>query len=161
MNGELLTISQTATYLKLSEKTVRRLINENRLRASKIGNRSWRISSCDIDSYVKSKSNGASIINAGEQEADIYHPIEAAVPAGDESSPRMISLFSGCGGLDCGFKKAGFNIVFANDFDSDAQAVYSLNLGSIDKRDILTVNENEIPDGDILTAGFPCQPYPE
>lgn len=159
MNGELLTISQTATYLKLSEKTVRRLINENRLRASKIGNRSWRISSCDIDSYVKSKSNGASIINAGEQEADICHPIEAAVPAGDESSPRMISLFSGCGGLDCGFKKAGFNIVFANDFDLDAQAVYSLNLGSIDKRDILTVNENEIPDGDILTAGFPCQPF--
>ena len=61
--------------------------------------------------------------------------------------------------MDLGFKKAGFNIVYANDFDSDAQAVYSMNIGEIDRRDILSVSENEIPDGDILTAGFPCQPF--
>ena len=74
--------------------------------------------------------------------------------------PKTIaSLFSGCGGMDLGFKKAGFNIVYANDFDSDAQAVYSMNIGEIDRRDILSVSENEIPDGDILTAGFPCQPF--
>ena len=61
--------------------------------------------------------------------------------------------------MDLGFKKAGFNIVYANDFDSDAQAVYSMNIGEIDRRDILSVSENEIPDGGILTAGFPCQPF--
>ena len=81
------------------------------------------------------------------------------------SAPRLISLFSGCGGLDLGFKEAGFNVVWANDFDSDAQNVYNLNyeLGKhdveIDPRDILTVDENDIPDCDILTAGFPCQPF--
>lgn len=129
VNGELLTVSQTATYLKLSEKTVRRLISEKRLQASKLGDRSWRIRSCDIDSYVKSNSNGVDLLNIDEPGTGSRQPTVANVPNENESAPRLISLFSGCGGLDCGFKKAGFNIVFANDFDSDAQSVYSLNLG--------------------------------
>ena len=66
------------------------------------------------------------------------------------TKPKMVSLFSGCGGLDLGFEKAGFDIIWANDFDADAQAVYRLNLGEIDGRNILTVGEDEIPDCDIL-----------
>ena len=74
-------------------------------------------------------------------------------------SPRLVSLFSGCGGLDKGFELAGFKRVFANDFDKDAQAVFRKNLGDIDPRDIRTIPSSEIPDCDILTAGFPCQPF--
>lgn len=146
MNAELLTVAQTAEYLQLSEKTVRRLIGNGKLQASKLSNRSWRVRSCDIDEYIASTSN-----NVIKQVKDSNE--------GALNAPKLISLFSGCGGMDYGFKKAGFDIVWANDFDSDAQAIYSLNIGEIDKRDILSVDESEIPDGDILTAGFPCQPF--
>lgn len=57
MNTELLTVAQTAEYLKVSDKTIRRLIKNGQLQASKIGNRSWRIRACDIENYVIAKSN--------------------------------------------------------------------------------------------------------
>lgn len=159
MNTELLTVSQTAEYLQLSEKTVRRLINDGSLHASKLANRSWRVRACDIEGYVSSTSNAKP--TAIDEKKITPFVLSDKNDSNEETNkaPRLISLFSGCGGMDTGFKKAGFNIVYANDFDADAQAVYSLNLGKIDNRDILTVGEDEIPDGDILTAGFPCQPF--
>ena len=52
MDTELLTVSQTAQYLQLSEKTIRRMIGNGSLPASKLGNRTWRIRACDVDEYV-------------------------------------------------------------------------------------------------------------
>lgn len=56
MNGELLTVSQAATYLKVCDKTVRRLISKNALAASKVG-KSWRIKEIDIYDYLKNNQN--------------------------------------------------------------------------------------------------------
>ncbi|ARR04730.1 MULTISPECIES: DNA cytosine methyltransferase [Campylobacter] len=71
--------------------------------------------------------------------------------------PSVISLFSGCGGLDLGFLKAGFDIIFANDIDKDACKTYEKNLKhKINCLDICKLDATEIPNGDILIGGFPC-----
>lgn len=75
-------------------------------------------------------------------------------------NPRVVSLFSGAGGLDLGFKKAGFKIVWANDFDKDAVATYKEN---IDKKcvcgDISEIDVKDIPECDVIIGGFPCQGF--
>lgn len=58
MSIDILTVAQTAQYLQVCEKTVRRLISRNELIASKIGN-SWRIQKKDIDSYLKENRNNS------------------------------------------------------------------------------------------------------
>lgn len=73
--------------------------------------------------------------------------------------PKVISLFSGCGGLDLGFHEAGFDIVYANDIAESVKQTYEYNLGKIDIRDICEVNKAELPDCDIVLAGVPCQPF--
>lgn len=60
-----------------------------------------------------------------------------------ETRPTLVSLFSGCGGMDIGFEQAGFHRIWANDFDADAQATFRLNLGEIDGRDIRTVPDDD------------------
>lgn len=72
----------------------------------------------------------------------------------------VLSLFSGAGGMDLGFIQAGFNVVFANDFDADACLTYSKNIGKITCKDISNITDNEIPkEVDILIGGFPCQGF--
>jgi DNA (cytosine-5)-methyltransferase 1 len=74
---------------------------------------------------------------------------------------KIASLFSGCGGLDLGFIKAGFEVVWANDFFKEAVETYKLNIGEhIVYGDITKINSSEIPnDFDILLGGFPCQGF--
>lgn len=70
---------------------------------------------------------------------------------------KVISLFSGCGGLDLGFIKAGFQVVWANDCDKEATESYRKNIGDhIVCKSIYDINTNDIPDADILIGGFPC-----
>lgn len=73
---------------------------------------------------------------------------------------NVVSLFSGAGGLDLGFKNAGFNIIWANDFDKDAVATYKHNIGEhIIHKKIEDISTNEIPDCDVVIGGFPCQGF--
>jgi len=55
--------------------------------------------------------------------------------------PRVAGLFSGCGGLDLGFEKAGFNLVYANDIEPNVKDTYEYNLGPIEIKDIREVDK--------------------
>ena len=73
---------------------------------------------------------------------------------------KVVSLFSGAGGLDLGFRMAGHQILWANDLYEDAVKTYRENIGShIICKDIIKIKENDIPDCDIVIGGFPCQGF--
>ncbi|RDU70826.1 DNA cytosine methyltransferase [Helicobacter brantae] len=70
---------------------------------------------------------------------------------------KIISLFSGCGGLDLGFQKAGHKIIWANDFDKEAVETYRKNIGEhITLGSIYDIDVRHIPDADMVIGGFPC-----
>ena len=76
-----------------------------------------------------------------------------------ESTFTFIDLFAGVGGMRIGFQKAGGTCVFSSEFEKNAQATYAENHGDYPFGDITKIPVADIPDHDVLVAGFPCQPF--
>ncbi len=73
---------------------------------------------------------------------------------------KIISLFSGAGGLDLGLISAGNEVVWANDIDKDAVETYRENIGKhIVCGDIKNIDVTSIPDAEVVSGGFPCQGF--
>ncbi len=73
---------------------------------------------------------------------------------------KIISLFSGAGGLDLGLIQAGNTVIWANDIDKDAVATYKENIGDhIVCDDIKNIDISALPDADVVVGGFPCQGF--
>ena len=76
---------------------------------------------------------------------------------------NIVSLFAGCGGLDWGFERAGFKIVWANEFDETIHETYRLNHPNtiLNTNDVRTLTGSDIPDCDGIIGGPPCQAWSE
>lgn len=84
------------------------------------------------------------------------------------SKYRFIDLFAGIGGIHLAFHKEGAECVFASEWDEDARKTYERNFLKVSPKmfsrdnfvgDITAIKKSTIPDFDILTGGFPCQPF--
>jgi DNA (cytosine-5)-methyltransferase 1 len=71
----------------------------------------------------------------------------------------FIDLFAGIGGIRLGFESVGGRCVFSSEWDELAQKTYEVNFGEKPCGDITKIQTSQIPDHDILLAGFPCQPF--
>ena len=122
----------------------------------------------EIDFPSLHRGGGAPCTSSGfplglKERTDYYRG--SAPPRTNKSSERVpsvrvVSLFSGAGGLDLGLTQAGHRVVWANDNDPDAVGTYRKNIGNhIVLSDIELLRSREIPKADVVVGGFPCQGF--
>lgn len=95
------------------------------------------------------------------REAVAYYVTDIKRKQQDSSNKQFsfIDLFAGIGGMRIAFDRAGGHCVYSNEWNKYSQQTYFANFGEQPDGDITQVNEKDIPDHDILVAGFPCQPF--
>ncbi len=97
-----------------------------------------------------------------EPEANYRLPFvdyDVPFPPPKESTFKFIDLFAGIGGFRIALQEQNGTCVFSSEWDKYAKKTYEANFGEVPFDDITKVSETDIPDHDILTAGFPCQPF--
>jgi DNA (cytosine-5)-methyltransferase 1 len=96
-----------------------------------------------------------------EADFQYYLPIKWDIPFPPISKPKFtfIDLFAGIGGIRLAYQNLGGKCVFTSEWNNPAKKTYEANFGEVPFGDITKISEKEIPDHDLLLAGFPCQPF--
>jgi len=94
-------------------------------------------------------------------QAERLFDLELAPRRSRKVNPKFLfaDLFSGIGGFRLAMEAAGGQCVFSSEWDRFAQETYHANFGDVPHGDITKIRMSEIPEFDVLTAGFPCQPF--
>ncbi len=112
------------------------------------------------DRTIRRWENGESKPSKLELQSILSFPEETPFSDPQSADYKMIDLFAGIGGTRLGFHLTGrTKAVFSSEIDKFAAKTYKANFGDIPYGDITQINENDIPDHDILVGGFPCQAF--
>jgi DNA (cytosine-5)-methyltransferase 1 len=96
-----------------------------------------------------------------EPDFQYYLPIKWDIPFPPPEKPKFkfVDLFAGIGGIRLAYQNLGGKCVFTSEWDSYSKKTYEANFGEVPFGDITKIDEKDIPDHDVLVAGFPCQPF--
>lgn len=117
-----------------------------------------KINSLELDNCKNFSQKCVELINFGI--STVKQSMENEVNSLNiENKLKFIDLFAGIGGIRKGFEDSNTTCVFSSEWDKYASKTYEANYGEAPFGDITKIDEKDIPDHDILLAGFPCQPF--
>lgn len=95
------------------------------------------------------------------EELNLSESYDGEIPfkSNNKYSFTFIDLFAGIGGMRIAFQNIGGKCVFSSEWEKNAQKTYAINFGEVPFGDITKINEKDVPEHDILVAGFPCQAF--
>lgn len=113
----------------------------------------------DAEEYLTSIHQKLNILE--EPNFQYYLPIKWDIPFPSPEKPKFkfVDLFAGIGGIRLAYQNLGGKCVFTSEWDTYSKKTYEANFGKVPFGDITQIKETEIPDHDVLLAGFPCQPF--
>lgn len=117
------------------------------------------IMNCDTLNANTFSQKCVSLIEIGINNMDVTDNIKNEILHADGDNLRFIDLFAGIGGIRKGFEDENTQCVFSSEWDKYAAKTYEANYGEVPHGDITKISEDNIPDHEVLLAGFPCQPF--
>lgn len=124
----------------------------------------WQNHKNGISQYFKSHAKDylySQILSSADDPEQLYIPLKYDVPFPPKSNSKFkfIDLFAGIGGIRMAYQNLGGKCVFTSEWNNFAKKTYEANFGEVPFGDITKIKECDIPDHDVLLAGFPCQPF--
>ena len=124
----------------------------------------WQNHKNGVSGYFKSPAAAyleQEILHGAGSNEQLYIPKKFDVPFPPKLKPRFkfIDLFAGIGGIRMAYQNLGGKCVYTSEWNNFAKKTYEANFGKVPFGDITKINEQAIPDHDVLLAGFPCQPF--